>query len=206
MPYLSNIAGSKIISLYGLVTIPAVPAFFPVTYILDDIITEVYGFNVSRKIIWSALISNIMVVIGAYLVVKFKPSDLWHDQEAFERVFLTSPRILLASITAYLSGEFLNSVILAKIKIHTRGKYLWLRSILSTSVGSIMDSIIFCSIGFIGTIPIKILLGMILTQYMFKVSYAIIALPVVYKTTSFLKKFDRVDVYDFATRFNPFSF
>jgi uncharacterized integral membrane protein (TIGR00697 family) len=87
--------------------VPAVLAFFPLTYVLDDILTEVYGFKVSRKIIWSALIANIIVVIGAFIVCKVEPSSYWHDQEAFEKVFLSAPRILIASISAYLLGEFL---------------------------------------------------------------------------------------------------
>lgn len=203
---LSNIAGSKIISLGNWITLPAVLAFFPLTYILDDIITEVYGFRVSRKIIWSALVSNIIVAIGAFAVVKLPPSLYWHNQDAFEKVFLESPRILCASMLAYIFGEFFNSVALAKIKIHTKGKYLWFRSVLSTSVGSIFDSIIFCTIGFLGIIPNDMILSMIITQYIVKISYAICALPLVYKITNFLKKLDKVDTYDFTTKFNPFSF
>lgn len=203
---LSNMAGSKIVTLGQWITLPAVLAFFPLTYILDDIITEVYGFTISRKIIWSALMSNVLVIIGAFVIVKITPSPYWHNQEAFERVFLESPRILCASMLAYVFGEFFNSVALAKMKIHTKGKYLWLRSILSTSVGSILDSSIFCTIGFLGTVPNYVILSMVITQYIVKISYAVCALPLVYKVTNFLKKLDKVDTYDFSTKFNPFSF
>lgn len=201
---LSNIAGSKIVD-FGFVTIPAVLVFFPITYILDDIITEVYGFKVSRTIIWTALIANLLVIAGAILVVKMQHSAYWSNQDAFEKVFLASPRIFTASVLAYLFGEFINSASLAKLKVHTKGKYLWFRSILSTSIGSIFDSILFCFIAFYGSLPSSVIFIMIITQYLFKISYAVLALPVVYKVTAFLKKTDKVDVYDFSTRFNPFS-
>lgn len=202
---LANMAGSKVITLNQWITLPAVLAFFPVTYILDDIITEVYGFKISRKIIWSALIANVLVVMGAIVVVKVPPSPYWYKQEAFEAVFLASPRILCASILGYIFGEFTNSATLAKMKIHTKGKYLWLRSVLSTSVGSILDSVIFCTIGFWGELPNTVIFSMIITQYVTKIIYAVGALPIVYRLTSFLKKLDKVDTYDFNTKLNPFS-
>lgn len=201
---LSNIAGSKIVDINSLI-IPATLFFFPVTFILDDVITEVYGFKVSRAVIWSALGANLLVMIGSIIIVKIKPADFWNEQKAFESVFLSSPRIFVASITAYLVGEFTNSVLLAKIKVYTKGKYLWLRSITSTAIGTILDSFIFCMIAFYGKLPFEVIVKMILIQYLFKLCYAIIAMPLIYKISNFLKKKDNIDVYDFNTNFNPFS-
>ena len=201
---LSNIAGSKIVSAFGL-TFPAVLVFFPFTYIIDDIITEVYGFKISKKIIWIALLANLLIIFAAGVVVYLPPSDYWEGQSAFEDVFLSSPRILLASIIAYVGGEFLNAICLAKLKVFTKGKYLWFRSVVSTASGCFFDSIIFCTIAFLGIVSIKVLVIMILTQYLFKIVYAFVAIPFVYRTTDYLKKIDNVDFYDYNTKFNPFS-
>lgn len=201
---LSNIAGSKVAFVSGL-TFPAVLVFFPFTYIIDDIITEVYGFKVSKKIIWTALLSNLIVVIAISVVVYIPPSNYWKGQEAFEAVFLSSPRILLASLIAYVGGEFLNSICLAKLKVFTKGKYLWFRSVVSTASGCFFDSIIFCTIAFLGIVSTKVITVMILTQYLFKIVYAFAAIPFVYRITAYLKRLDNVDFYDYNTKFNPFS-
>ena len=201
---LSNIAGSKVSFVSGL-TFPAVLVFFPFTYIIDDIITEVYGFQISRKIIWTALLANIVVILATSIVVFIPPSSHWQGQEAFEAVFLSSPRILLASFIAYAVGEFLNSICLAKLKVFTKGKYLWFRSVVSTASGCFFDSIIFCTIAFSGVVNTKVLTLMILTQCLFKIVYAFAAIPFVYRITAYLKKRDNVDFYDFNTKFNPFS-
>jgi uncharacterized integral membrane protein (TIGR00697 family) len=201
---ISNLAGSKIIDVGGF-TFPAVLIFFPFTYIIDDIITEVYGFEVSRKVIWGALFANLIVILSACAVTYMKPSSYWQDQKAFEGVFLSSPRILIASLLAYVCGEFLNAVFLAKLKVYTKGKYLWFRSITSTMAGCFFDSIIFCTIAFAGIISIKLILLMICTQYIVKTLYAFLAIPFIYKITAYLKDLDKVDVYDYTTKYNPFS-
>lgn len=201
---LSNIGGSKIVEVFGL-TFPAVLVFFPFTYIIDDVITEVYGFKVSKKVIWTALISNLVVVLAACVIVYLPSSPYWFGQTAFETVFLSSPRIFLASVIAYIGGEFLNAICLAKLKVFTKGKYLWFRSVASTASGCFFDSIIFCSIAFLGVVEIKVVIMMILTQYLVKMTYAFGAIPFVYRVSAYLKKTDNVDFYDYNTKFNPFS-
>lgn len=201
---LSNIAGSKVAYHQG-ITFPAALVLFPITYILDDIMTEVYGFRASRTIIWSALGANLIMVLGSILIVKLQPSEYWKGQLSFEEVFYNSPRILLASSLAYIFGEFLNAFFLSKMKIRTRGKHLWLRSIFSTSAGALVDSIIFGIVAFLWVVPFKVVLGIIAVQYAFKVGYAILAIPIVYYITKYLKKTDNIDTYDYGTDFNPFS-
>ncbi|MGC0372181.1 MAG: hypothetical protein DGJ47_000888 [Rickettsiaceae bacterium] len=200
----SNLAGFKLTTICN-ITFPTVLVFFPLTYILDDIITEVYGFEVSKKIIWSSLSANLIVVMAACLAVYLPAANFWDDQSAFETVFLASPRILVASTIAYIFGEFLNAISLSKLKILTRGKHLWFRSLTSTFFGSAADSIIFCFIAFYGLVDSNILFEMMFIQYCIKNIYAILALPMIYKLSNFLKKQDKVDFYDYSTKFNPFS-
>lgn len=201
---IANLAGSKIINIWDF-TFPAVLVFFPFTYIIDDILTEVYGFSVSRKVIWWGLFASVITTAAVCIIVWLEPSQYWTKQRAFEEVFMASPRIVLASILAYIGGEFLNAICLAKLKVHTSGRHLWFRSVASTMVGSFFDSIIFCCIAFAGIISNDILFKMVISQYLIKTIYAFVAVPIVYKATNYLKRLDDVDVYDYKTSFNPFS-
>jgi uncharacterized integral membrane protein (TIGR00697 family) len=201
---LSNIIGGKITTCFGY-HIPAVLFMFPLTYIFDDILTEVYGFKVSRRIIWYGLFANLIIVLGSTIALSLPASPYWSDQTAYETVFRSSPRILIASTLGYLIGEFLNSIILAKLKILTSGKYLWLRTIGSASVSTIIDSSIYCLVAFYAILPIEVILQMIMIQYIFKISYEVLALPLTYRICNYLKTADAVDVYDYHTNFNPFS-
>ncbi|HEU5281416.1 MAG TPA: queuosine precursor transporter [Gammaproteobacteria bacterium] len=219
---LSNLAAFKIVELkfshfFGWsfsqplsINFPAALIFFPLTYFFDDTLTEVYGFKVSRLIIWGGLICSSIFTLLAWATVYLPASPVWdanthHGASAYELIFKGSSRIFLASILGYFFGEFLNSIILAKLKILTSGKHFFLRVIGSTAIGVGIDSIIFSNIAFFGIMPSSIIWSMVLTQYLFKLSYEIIMLPATYTITNFLKKIDQVDHYDFHTKFNPFS-
>jgi uncharacterized integral membrane protein (TIGR00697 family) len=201
---LSNLTASKIANIFG-INITAALIYFPLTYIFDDILTEVYGFKVSRRVIWMGLVANAMVTFGALLAIHLPAAVFWPDQQAYQIVFTASLRVFIASSIAYLFGEFINSILLAKLKVLTSGKYFWLRVISSTSVGAGIDTAIFSAIAFIGTMPNKAVFQLFLVMYIFKVTYEIVALPITYKITNYLKRKDKIDFYDNKTRFNPFS-
>lgn len=214
---LSNLTASKIVEfkfsslnfLPFLNTIdfnfPAALIFFPLTYFFDDNLTEVYGFQISRFIIWGGLICNTLVTLGILTTIHLNPSHYWSYQDQYATVFGSTFRVFIASALGYFVGEFCNSIILSKMKIMTSGRWLWLRIISSTSVAVGIDSIIFCNIAFFGKLPPNIIFQMIFIQYAFKVGYELLALPLTYLITGYLKKKDRVDYYDYTTKFNPFS-
>jgi queuosine precursor transporter len=189
----------------GNINFPAALIFFPLTYFFDDTLTEVYGFKISRYIIWCGLFCNTILMLGTMLTVSLPPSSIWHFQKSYEIIYDSAFRIFIASSLGYFFGEFFNSMILSKIKIITAGRWLWLRVIMSTSIGVLIDSIIFCNIGFLGVIPVSIIWQMVMVQYVFKVSYEILALPLTYVITWHLKRRDKVDYYDYETKYNPFS-
>lgn len=208
---LSNLTAFKIIELhFGLfgikeIDFPSALIFFPLTYFFDDTLTEVYGFKISRFIIWGGLICNCIVTLGTWATVYMPSAPVWHFQKAYSLIYNNNLRIFVASLSAYLLGEFCNSVILAKLKVLTNGKWLWLRVISSSSVGVGLDSIIFCNMAFLGVLPTALVWKIALTQYVIKVGYEIVVLPLTYRITRYLKKKDAVDHYDFSTKFNPFS-
>ncbi|VVC76994.1 hypothetical protein AQUSIP_23210 [Aquicella siphonis] len=201
---LSNLAAFKLVSV-GHFTFPAGLVFFPVTYLFDDILTEVYGFKISRRIIWSALFANLIVLLGAWLTTYLPPSPDWHDQAAYALIYQATPRIFIASTVAYFFGEFSNSILLAKLKILMSGRHLWLRALASTSVGVGIDTILFTHIAFFSLIPYSAVWDIIFTMYLAKVIYEACAIPLTYKMANYLKRKDNVDYYDVGTRFNPFS-
>lgn len=210
---LSNLTAFKVseISIFDYnVSFPAALIFFPLTYFFDDILTEVYGFKVSRLIIWGGLLCNTIFTLFSWLTVYLPASSNWnesthHAEKAYELIFKGSPRIFLASAIAYFFGEFLNSTILSKLKVLTSGKYFFLRVIGSSAVGVGIDSILFCNIAFFNVLPISMITDIILTQYLFKLLYEILMLPITYVLSSLLKKADNVNYYDFHTKFNPFA-
>lgn len=202
---LSNVSASKI-SSFNNMHFTAVIIFFPITYIIDDILTEVYGFKASRIVIWGGLFANLFFIFGAYVVLKLPGADSWHGQNAFEQVFSQSPRIFIASLLAYFFGEFTNSVILAKLKVITKGKRLWLRAIGSTAIGALIDTAIFSFVAFSNLQSFDIIISMVKTEYVIKVLFEILTLPLVYMIVKYLKKADQIDYYDTKTDFNPFSF
>lgn len=210
----SNICSFKVIEFSITKTfsleLPAAVIFFPLTYLFDDIITEVYGFKVSRLIIWTGLLCSAVFTICTWLAVSLPPSKIWNSnthngQNAFELVLNGTSRVFLASSIAYFFGEFLNSMILAKLKVITQGKYFFLRIISSTAVGAGIDTTLFCHIAFFQILPEIVICKIIFTLYFIKLGYETIMSPITFMICNFLKKLDRVDYYDTNTRFSPFS-
>ncbi len=201
---LSNLSAFKLVQ-YGKIAFPAGLVFFPLTYIFDDILTEVYGFKVSRRVIWTALAANIIVTLGTLLTTYLPASPYWDHQQAYSLIYHAAPRIFIASTFGYMLGEFSNSIILAKMKVLTAGNHLWLRAITSTIVGVGIDTTVFTHIAFLSTVPYTYIWKIILTMYLLKVVYEVCAMPITYIVSNYLKAKDNVDHYDFQTIFNPFS-
>ena len=198
----ANITAVKLLSVAGFL-IPAAIVIFPLSYILGDVLTEVYGYAQARRVIWLGFLANLIVVAAIWLAQVLPGASIWDAQEAYERILGLAPRILLASFLAYLVGEFANAVVLAKMKIATRGRWLWTRTIGSTLVGQGLDSLIFITLAFAGTIPTRVLMVAIVAQWLGKSAYEALATPLTYLVVNFLKRRDGLDVYDERTRFNP---
>ena len=199
----ANITAVKLISVFGLV-LPAAIIIFPIGYIFGDILTEVYGYRQARRVIWLGFLCNLIAVVAIWLGQLLPAASFWNGQTAYERILGYTPRLLLASFLAYLVGEFANSFIMAKMKIATRGRWLWTRTIGSTLVGEGLDSLVFMTIAFVGEIPATGLAGAIVTQWLVKSAYEVAVTPFTYAAVRFLKRREGVDVYDYKTRFNPF--
>lgn len=198
----ANIIAVKIIDVWGLI-LPAGTIIFPVSYIFGDVLTEVYGYSRARRVIWLGFFCNLLTVIAITIAQALPSASFWQGQNAFEQILGYTPRLLLASFIAYLIGEFANSFVLAKMKIVTQGRWLWTRTIGSTIVGEGLDSLVFISIAFIGTIPGNGLFSAILTQWILKTVYEVLATPLTYSIINFLKRAEGIDVFDHATNFNP---
>ncbi len=201
----SNIIAVKLVNILGWV-LPAGTIIFPVSYIFGDVLTEVYGYRQARQVIWLGFFCNLIAVVAIWLGQILPAASFWDGQAAYERILGYTPRLLGASFLAYLLGEFANSFILAKMKIATKGRWLWARTIGSTLVGQGLDSFVFMTLAFAGTIPLSILAGAILVQWFFKSVYEAIITPLTYVVVNFLKKREGLDVFDTDTRFNPFLF
>jgi len=200
---LSTLTASKLVEVAGVI-FPAGLVFFPLSFIFNDILTEVYGYHQSRKIIWSGVVANIAFMVGCQIAVALPSASIWSGQAAFEQVLGTLPRIALASVCAYLLGEFCNAYVIAKLKILTAGKYFWFRLIASSSCSIAVDSLVFCSIAFGANMDVSIY-KIALAQYVAKLAYVVLAMPFTYIFTGFLKKLDRIDWYDHGTNFNPLA-
>lgn len=200
----SNIIAVKLIEIWGFI-LPAAIIIFPISYIFGDILTEVYGYSAARRVIWLGFLCNLLFVIAAFIAKILPPYALWHEQEAFEKIFGYTPRLLFASFTAYVFGEFSNSYVLSKLKILTRGRFLWMRTISSTVVGQGIDSLLFITISFFGVIPMKALLVTVLSQWLTKVLYEVLFTPVTYLVVDFLKRKEGIDTFDYETKFSPFA-
>lgn len=198
----ANIMAVKLVTIWGLV-LPAAVIIFPISYIFGDVLTEVYGYRQARRVIWLGFFCNLLAVTAIWLGQIMTPVDFWDGQQAYERILGAAPRILLASFVAYLVGEFANAFVLAKMKIATNGRWLWMRTISSTLIGQGLDSAVFITLAFVGTIPFGGLLSAIVTQWLFKSAYEAIATPFTYRVVNFLKRQENIDTYDHDTRFNP---
>jgi len=199
----ANIIAVKLVSVFGLV-VPAAVIVFPISYILGDVLTEVYGYERARQVIWLGFICNLIAVLAIWVGGALPPAPFWEDQAAYESILGYAPRLLAASFVAYLIGEFSNAFVLAKMKIATQGRWLWTRTIGSTLVGQGLDSLVFITLAFAGTIPAGGLASAVMTQWLFKSAYEAAVTPLTYAVVNFLKRQEGVDVYDLDARFNPF--
>lgn len=207
---LSNVLGA------GKVAVLAVPGlgewpfgagilFFPVSYVIGDILTEVYGYAHARRCIWAGFAALLFMALMAFVVVALPPAADWQGQAAYEQVFGQVPRIVFASIAAFWAGEFANSYVLARMKVWTRGRYLWTRTIGSTIVGQGIDSLIFYPLAFYGVWDNDTLLQVLFIQFALKVAWEVLLTPATYALVGWLKRREGVDVYDTATDFTPFK-
>ena len=193
--------------LLGALTFGAGVLFFPISYVFGDILTEVYGYARSRRVIWAGFGGLAFASFMAWVVVALPPAPYWQNQAAYEIAFGSAPRIALASLVAFLCGEFVNSYILAKMKIWTSGRWLWTRTIGSTIFGEGVDSLLFYPLAFYagGLIPDERLPGIMLAQFLGKVGVEILFTPVTYRVVAALKRAEHEDYYDRNTDFNPFT-
>ncbi len=199
----ANIIAVKLISLWGLV-LPAAIVIFPLSYLFGDILTEVYGYQRARLVIWLGFACNLLAVLAIWVGQELPAAPFWDGQAAYVTILGYSPRLLAASFLAYLVGEFANCYVLARMKIATRGRWLWMRTIGSTVVGQALDSLVFITLAFIGKMPAAALLATIVTQWLAKSCYEALATPITYAVVHALKRHERLDVYDRHTNFNPF--
>ncbi|HWK40557.1 MAG TPA: queuosine precursor transporter [Croceibacterium sp.] len=181
--------------------------FFPISYIIGDVLTEVYGYAHARRVIWTGFAALLFMAFMAAVVVALPPAAEWPGQEAYEFVFGNSWRIVLASMTAFWAGEFANSFVLAKLKVLTNGRWLWMRTIGSTVVGQGLDSLIFYPLAFYGLVgwPIDQLWQVVLSQWIIKVLWEALLTPFTYLAVGFLKRREGVEVFDTDTDFSPFA-
>lgn len=200
---IANIAAFKIIQI-GVAIFPAGLVIFPLSYIFDDILTEVYGYQYSRRIIWTGLLCLWLFCLVGKVTTFLPAAPFWPFQSAYGLVMNSVPRIVVASSISYLCSEFLNSYLLAKLKIAFSGRHYWLRLLISTGVGSGLDSLLFCIIAFALTLSWNNLILLILSQWIIKVSYECLVIPFTYFITRYLKKIEQADYYDYETNFNPF--
>lgn len=201
---ISNVASSKIVQ-FGPFTFDGGTILFPLSYIFGDILTEVYGYKRSRKVIWLGFICALMMSLVFIIVGKLQPANGWLNQDAYDKILGLTPRIVIASLIAYFSGEFSNSFTLAKMKILTKGKWLWTRTIGSTVIGEFVDTMLFIFIAFYGILPMDLVWTLIISNYLFKTGVEIIFTPITYAVVNFLKKSESEDYYDNKTNFNPFK-
>lgn len=209
---LSNVIGAGKVAevelpLVGLWPFGAGVLFFPVSYVIGDILTEVYGYAHARRVIWTGFAALLFMAFMAWVVVALPPAADWGNQAAYEAVFGQVPRIVAASIIAFWAGEFVNSYVLAKMKIWTKGKALWSRTIGSTIVGQGIDSALFYPLAFLGAVgwTTDLVITVALTQWAIKVAWEALLTPVTYAVVGWLKRRENVEIFDTDTDFSPFA-
>jgi uncharacterized integral membrane protein (TIGR00697 family) len=198
----ANTIAAKLISLGGVVLTAAV-VIFPLSYVVGDVLTEVWGYGAARRVIWLGFACNAVMVAAVWAGGALPAAPFWKGQGAYEEILGQTPRILGASFAAYLLGEFSNAFVLAKLKILTRGRWLWTRTIGSTLVGQALDTVVFVTLAFAGAVPAGVLTGIIVAQWAAKVAYEAAATPLTYAAVGWLKAREGIDAYDDATDFNP---
>ena len=202
---ISNVASTKILEL-GPFTFDGGTLLFPLSYVFGDILTEVYGYARARRVIWLGFLGAALMAGTLALVGALPAAEGWTNQQAFDAVLGQTPRIILGSLAGYWAGEFSNSVVLATMKVATRGRWLWTRTVGSTLVGQALDSSIFLVVAFGGTLSWPMLTAVLLSNYVFKCSVEILFTPATYAIVRFLKRSEEINHFDIGTRFNPFSF
>jgi uncharacterized integral membrane protein (TIGR00697 family) len=194
------------VPLLGSVTFMAGVLFFPISYLFGDILTEVYGYARDRRVVWSGFAALLFAAFMAWVIVRLPPADFWRaNQPAVEAIFGNTPRIVCASIIAFWCGSFINSYVMAKMKLLTRGRWLWSRIIGSTLCGELVDSGLFYTLAFAGLWARHDLATVATTQYLLKSAWEIVMTPVTYRIVGFLKRAEQEDYYDRTTNFTPFS-
>lgn len=200
---ISNLVAPKLVAI-GDFRLSGAQILFPITYIFGDIFTEVYGYGASRRAIWTGFLASALLAVMGMTIVALPPAPEWHDQEAFAKVFNFVPRLVVASLIAYWCGEFANAFVMARLKVVTEGKMLWVRTIGSTAVGQLVDTVVVIGLAFGGTVSLATMGNLILSGYLGKVIYEAAMTPVTYAVVNGLKKSEGIDVYDTNTDFNPF--
>jgi uncharacterized integral membrane protein (TIGR00697 family) len=179
--------------------------FFPLSYMFGDVLTEVYGYARSRRVVWAGFASLAFASLMSWVVIHLTPADGWGGQKMVEEAFGSTARIAMSSLLAFFCGEFANSYVLAKMKILTRGRWLWTRTIGSTIVGEACDSLVFYPLAFWGTWAPELVITVMITNYCLKVGWEVLATPLTYRVVAVLKQAENEDYYDRDTRFTPFS-
>lgn len=200
----SNIVAVKIVDVWGLYVPAGTVTVFPLAYIFGDVLTEVYGYRRARLVIWLGFTCNLLAV-AAFTATQYLPAaPFWDGQAAYERILGYTPRLLAASFLAYLIGEFTNAAVLSRLKLLTRGRFLWIRTIGSTLVGQGLDSLVFVTVAFLGTMAGQDLVRTIVTAWLVKSAYEAVATPLTYLVVNALKRAEGIDTFDYGVSLSPF--
>jgi len=201
---ISNTTAGKLIEV-GPLAVSAALIIFPLSYILGDVLTEVYGYRAARKVVWSGFAALALMSLAYWIIQILPGAAFWENQGAYDVILGAVPRITLASMIAYFCGEFVNSYVLSRMKVWMNGKQLWMRTIASTIAGEGIDTVLFMFVAFAGLLPLSAILILIVSEYVIKVAYEVAATPLTYKVIAWLKRKEGIDVYDRGIDYNPFA-
>jgi uncharacterized integral membrane protein (TIGR00697 family) len=201
----ANVIGAAKVAQIGPLVFGAGVLFFPISYVFGDILTEVYGYARARKVVWAGFAALAFASFMSWAILAFPPAPGWPHQESYEVVFGSTPRIVLASLIAYFSGEFCNSYVLARMKVSSEGRALWTRTIGSTIVGEAVDSAIFYPVAFLFVWETDLVWRVMVSNYLLKVLWETVMTPLTYRIVNFLKRAESEDYFDRDTNFTPFS-
>jgi uncharacterized integral membrane protein (TIGR00697 family) len=199
---LSNILASKMVAL-GPFVFDGGTLLFPLSYIFGDVLTEVYGYRQSRKVIWTGFASLVVMAVFVRIIGLLPAEESWTFQKSFDDILLQMPRISIASIGGYFLGEYSNAVVLSAVKKKMGGRHLWVRTVSSTLVGEAIDSLVFVAVAFAGLYPARVLVIMAVSNYVFKTAIEVAFTPLTYVVVGATKKIERTDVYDWGETYNP---
>jgi len=200
---ISNLIGQKITAI-GPVRVGGTQLLFPLTYIFGDVFTEVYGYGASRRAIWLGFFSSALLSLMCVIMVWLPPAPGWNNQDAYRTVFYQVPRMVAASLIAYWCGEFASSFVMAKMKLWSGGRHLWKGTVGSTVIGQAVDTVVFMTLAFGGSLTGSLIVSLVFWSYLFKVIYEALATPMTYVVVNLLKRHEGVDIFDKRTSFNPF--